>query len=73
MASHLLCCYLLVFITMSISPCGLAGANGVLELTDATFDAAIASHDYIFVDFYAPWCGHCKSLSPQVSPNDPGR
>ncbi|XAR55638.1 hypothetical protein NMG60_11035769 [Bertholletia excelsa] len=38
----------------------------VLELDDSNFDAAISSFDYIFVDFYAPWCGHCKRLSPEL-------
>ncbi|XP_047342136.1 protein disulfide-isomerase 5-2 [Impatiens glandulifera] len=38
----------------------------VLELTDSNFDQAISSFDYIFVDFYAPWCGHCKHLSPEL-------
>ncbi|KAI8531161.1 hypothetical protein RHMOL_Rhmol11G0116100 [Rhododendron molle] len=38
----------------------------VLELTDSTFDAAISTFDYVFVDFYAPWCGHCKHLSPEL-------
>ncbi|XP_047322126.1 protein disulfide-isomerase 5-2-like [Impatiens glandulifera] len=38
----------------------------VLELTDSNFDEAISSFDYIFVDFYAPWCGHCKRLSPEL-------
>lgn len=38
----------------------------VLELDESNFDAAISSFDYILVDFYAPWCGHCKRLAPQV-------
>lgn len=38
----------------------------VLELDDYNFDSAISSFDYILVDFYAPWCGHCKRLSPQL-------
>ncbi|KAM3306097.1 protein disulfide-isomerase 5-2 isoform X1 [Capsicum chacoense] len=39
--------------------------GNVLELDESNFDAAISTFDYIFVDFYAPWCGHCKRLSPQ--------
>ncbi|GFP81374.1 protein disulfide isomerase-like 5-2 [Phtheirospermum japonicum] len=38
----------------------------VLELDDSNFDAAISTFDYIFVDFYAPWCGHCKHLAPEL-------
>ncbi|KAJ3671679.1 hypothetical protein LUZ60_007758 [Juncus effusus] len=38
----------------------------VIELDESSFDSAIASFDRILVDFYAPWCGHCKRLSPQL-------
>ncbi|KAJ8760416.1 hypothetical protein K2173_015083 [Erythroxylum novogranatense] len=38
----------------------------VLELDESNFDSAISTFDYIFVDFYAPWCGHCKRLSPEL-------
>jgi protein disulfide-isomerase A1 len=38
----------------------------VLELDESNFDAAISTFDYVFVDFYAPWCGHCKRLSPEL-------
>ncbi|XP_004250404.2 protein disulfide-isomerase 5-2 [Solanum lycopersicum] len=38
----------------------------VLELDESNFEAAISTFDYMFVDFYAPWCGHCKRLSPEL-------
>ncbi|KAL4280185.1 hypothetical protein GQ457_03G029160 [Hibiscus cannabinus] len=38
----------------------------VLELDESNFDSAISSFDFILVDFYAPWCSHCKHLSPQL-------
>ncbi|MBA0820301.1 hypothetical protein Gohar_025688, partial [Gossypium harknessii] len=38
----------------------------VLELDESNFDLAISSLTYILVDFYAPWCRHCKLLSPQL-------
>jgi thiol-disulfide isomerase/thioredoxin len=43
---------------------GVLGTN-VLDLSDSDFQNTIESHDTLMVEFYAPWCGHCKKLTPE--------
>lgn len=36
----------------------------VIDLKQADFDKTIESNDLVVVDFWAPWCGPCKSFAP---------
>lgn len=43
----------------------VAVCSDVIELTDSTFASGVKDKEIMLVEFFAPWCGHCKKLAPE--------
>ncbi|KAL1005224.1 hypothetical protein UPYG_G00056310 [Umbra pygmaea] len=39
----------------------------VMILHINNFERALSENDFLLVEFYAPWCGHCRQLEPLYS------
>jgi len=46
-----------------------------IELNEESFEKTVIENDIVIIDFWAPWCGPCKSFGPiyeEVSEKHPG-
>merc|ERR1712121_42672 len=58
---------LLLLLLPLIARCEIELDEGVLVLTDDNFQEGLDGNSALLVEYYAPWCGHCKKLAPQYA------
>jgi protein disulfide-isomerase A1 len=58
---------ILSFLFLAFSLAEIKEEDSVWVLTDENFEDAFLLQAEILVEFYAPWCGHCKKLAPEYS------
>jgi len=58
-------CLSAALILLASTPARADEASDVVVLTKSSFKKAVDDEKPVLVEFYAPWCGHCKALTPE--------
>ena len=57
---------LAVLVTAHSAAALYSKSSGVVDLNENNFANRVVDSEGVWVvEFYAPWCGHCKSLAPE--------
>jgi protein disulfide-isomerase A6 len=55
-----------IFLALNSILCLYSSVGKVVQLNSGNFNSLVSnSNDIWMIEFYAPWCGHCKTLAPE--------